>query len=313
MSFCGLLPACLVLLGAAFTCTSARLIRSPRSPPAPRVLTPPPRHAELPRSFDWRNENGTNFVTAVRNQFLPRWCGSCWAQAVTSSLSDRLKIGSIRASPGGTGGGVVDVDLSPQPLLDCAGGVGTCEGGDDLLAYEWIAQNGISDTTCVPYEASDNNCLHGTSACRICRADGTCSPVPNATKVYVTEHGGFSGRTAEENATEMQQEIYARGPISCSIYDEIDKFHCYASGVLDYPPITKHTTHVISVLGWGEEEPGDPQSGYWIARHSGGRYWGEDGFFRIRRGNNTLRIEEFCYWGVPGITGGRPPKKICTD
>ena len=65
---------------------------------------------------DWRNpySNGS-YVTAIRNQYLPRWCGTCWAQAVTSALSDRLKILCIRA-----GTNLADGNLSPQPLLDCS-------------------------------------------------------------------------------------------------------------------------------------------------------------------------------------------------
>ena len=37
------------------------------------------------------NSNGS-YVTGIHNQYLPRWCGSCWAQVATSALSDRLKI-----------------------------------------------------------------------------------------------------------------------------------------------------------------------------------------------------------------------------
>ena len=54
-------------------------------------------------------------MTGIRNQYLPRWCGTCWAQAVTSALSDRLKIVCIRA-----GTNLADGNLSPQPLRDCS-------------------------------------------------------------------------------------------------------------------------------------------------------------------------------------------------
>ena len=47
-----------------------------------QVITTPLPHeylGDLPTSFDWRNVNGTNFVTVSRNQHIPHYCGSCWA------------------------------------------------------------------------------------------------------------------------------------------------------------------------------------------------------------------------------------------
>ena len=43
------------------------------------------------------------------------------------------------------------------------------------------------------------------------------------------------------------------------------------------------------MVGWGESKKEGGR--YWIARHSCGTHWGDEGFFRIRRGRNTLRID----------------------
>mmetsp|Transcript_35672 Transcript_35672/g.54584 ORF Transcript_35672/g.54584 Transcript_35672/m.54584 type:complete len:100 (+) Transcript_35672:24-323(+) len=60
---------------------------------------------EIPDSFQWNNANGTNLVTNMRNQHVPQYCGSCWAHAATSVLSDRIKIKRKGAWP--------DINISP--------------------------------------------------------------------------------------------------------------------------------------------------------------------------------------------------------
>jgi hypothetical protein len=75
------------------------------------VTTPVPRRPRdsMPAHFDWRDQL---MLTPVMNQFLPKWCGSCWAMAVASSLSDRIAI--MRGAKAKT-----QVQISPQILLDC--------------------------------------------------------------------------------------------------------------------------------------------------------------------------------------------------
>merc|ERR1711918_319589 len=54
--------------------------------------------------------------------------------------------------------------------------------------------------------------------------------------------------------------------------------------------------HVVSLVGWGKGADGTK---YWIGRNSWGTYWGENGFFKIVRGKDNLKIESECGWAVP--------------
>ncbi|EFA83177.1 cathepsin Z precursor [Heterostelium album PN500] len=257
-----------------------------------RIKSPLPSEyiTEVPTSWNWANVSGVNYLTMNRNQHIPQYTlspmmeiGGCWAFASTSALSDRINIIRRAVWP--------QVNLAPQHLINCNGG-GTCDGGDPRAAYEFMAESGIVDETCQPYQAV--NGLACTPACKTCNPDGTCVAIQRYTNITVDEVGKVSGEK------EIMAEVYARGPVACSI-DATDKLESYTGGIFKEFVAVPIPNHIVSIVGWGEENG----ESYWIVRNSWGMYYGEQGFFRIVRGSpfENLGIELDCAWATPNLKG----------
>jgi len=234
----------------------------------------------LPDNFIWNNVDNVNYLTNIRNQHIPSYCGSCWAHAATSVASDRIKIARKAAWP--------DINIAPQILISCELPDQGCHGGDMLTAFDWMTSNEITDETCAIYRARGHDNGQNCTQQLIC---DNCSPstgcfAQDDYKIYkADQYGQVKG---EEN---MMQELFQRGPISCGIAVP-DALENYTSGIFNDTTGDLNVVHGISVVGWGVEA-GEK---YWTVRNSWGSHWGEQGFFRVVRGTNNLAIESDCTW-----------------
>lgn len=270
--------------------------------------------AQLPAEWSWSNVSGINYLTAVRNQHQPVYCGSCFAMGSTSALADRLSIVNGKTAK--------RFHLSVQTVLGCGhrhGTDGDCDGGDDAAVYQYAAKYGIPAESCSNYMAVSTTCFltqpvdnRNKPECYTCQPRDNsgrdrCQRVKMFKKLFVDSFGSCSGYE------QMKREIFRRGPISCSI-DASDDQDTYTGGVY----ALKNTTdpddldHVVSITGWGIDGEGNE---YWHLRNSWGSFWGEDGFMRIvtsrnngPKGRNNNGIELECAYGVVSKNSWRHEK-----
>jgi cathepsin X len=251
----------------------------------------------LPAKYDIRDVNGTNFASPNRNQHIPQYCGSCWAHAVTSSLSDRLRLLAKNEWPLGA------VLLSPEVLMACSNAapgkeLHGCHGGLPLDAFSWVSQNSLTDETCSNYQAKDIQCT-AENICKTCTPQGGCTAITAPQTYSVSEYGrpGVGGAGAA-NTQAMMAEIYNRGPIACEMC-VTPKFEQYSGGVFTDDTNCTSRDHDITINGWGIDNGQE----YWIGRNSWGTYWGEGGWFRLQKGINNMGVEGWCSFGVPTWKG----------
>jgi cathepsin X len=250
----------------------------------------------LPANVDWRNINGKNYLSVTKNQHIPQYCGSCWAQGSTSAIADRFNILNDLKTH-------APVTLSAQVIVNCQAG-GSCNGGNPAQVYKWAHDNGLVHQSCEQYVAY--NLQHTCEPIDVCRDciwppppegdDGLsgCAAVTPDVRYYITDYYHVKG------ADQMKAEIYAHGPISCGIH-VTDKFEwTYTGGIYSEKVLLPIINHEISVVGYGFDEAS--QQEYWIGRNSWGTYWGEYGFFRIKMHGDNLAIENDCVAGLPSYT-----------
>ena len=248
---------------------------------------------DIPTFFTWGNVSGVNYLTQSKNQHIPFYCGSCWAQGALSALSDRINILRNASFP--------QIDISVQTIMDCDKISHGCWGGWAATAYKWINENDIGDETCAPYTSTswkEHTTCDDKAVCKDCTKDG-CEAKKDFNRYRIKKYGNITG---EE---QMIKEIYSNGPIACVVYcDPMVNFT--GKGIVMERTPDAETDHIISVVGWGVDEKNGTK--YWIIRNSWGEYWGDNGYARVLRGDGgAILIESHCDWAIPHDTWGPKP------
>lgn len=229
----------------------------------------------LPEQFDWRNKSGDNFVSPVRNQGK---CGSCYAFASMGQLEAGVRIQT---------NGRIHVVLSTQDVVSCSHYSQGCDGGFPyLIAGRYGQDIGVVTEDCYPYEGKTTQ----------------CKPKKEGTRIYVSKYGYVGGYYGGCNEALMRTALLKYGPLSVGIEVGEDFMH-YKSGIYHKTGLTSSykfnpfemTNHAVLVVGYGVEN-GEK---YWIVKNSWGASWGEDGYFRIRRGTDEISIESLAVYAVP--------------
>ncbi|XKL65080.1 hypothetical protein PGB90_005166 [Kerria lacca] len=204
----------------------------------------------LPPEFDWRNYN---VVTPIKNQGM---CGSCWAFSVTGNVEGQWSIKHNKL-----------LSFSEQELIDCDKIDSGCKGGYMTDGYKAIEElGGLELESDYPYTAEDEK----------------CSFTKNKVKAKISGSVNITS-----NETEMANWLVKHGPISIAINANAMQF--YFGGVshpLKFLCNPKDLNHGVLLVGYGVHKTKFTKKilPYWIVKNSWGKFWGEQGYYRVYRG-----------------------------
>ena len=250
---------------------------------------------QLPDALDWRSKNECNYMTTVKSQGS---CGSCWAFCVVGIMEAlyNVETGNFSIQPitidfnVGTTATIASrlgiqalsvPDISEQDLVSCSS-AGTCDGGSSSSALGHARDNGIVSEDCFPYKAADVSCVRCPNwNMKLARIKGWG---------YVTQ--------STEDVTLVKTALQD-GPLS--FYMEVfDDFYHYQSGIYQKTANAEYEGgHAVVLVGYDESQD------CWICKNSWGTDWGEDGYFKIKRGECQGGLWVRKAWGVS--LNNKPP------
>jgi cathepsin B len=236
------------------------------------------RRASPPDTFDARQQwPSCPSIGEVRDQSS---CGSCWAFGAVEVASDRTCIKNGQTA-----------DISPEDMLDCCKTCGFgCNGGYPIMAMNWWQSNGVvtggnygSNDGCMPY--SIKPCPSGCPLSPTPKCNAKCRT--GYDKTYAEDkHHAASAYNVQGSESNIRQEIFNNGPVEAA-FQVYQDFYTYHTGVYHHVSGSYVGGHAVKIIGWGTES-GTP---YWLVVNSWNTTWGDNGMFKIKRGNNECGFE----------------------
>nr|CDJ81168.1 Proteinase inhibitor I29 and Peptidase C1A domain containing protein [Haemonchus contortus] len=202
-----------------------------------------------PAEMDWVKSGK---LTPVKDQGQ---CGSCWAFATVASIeaANAIKTGQLTR-------------LSEQEMVDCDTQNNGCQGGYRPYAMSFVQQNGLMKEEKYPYSGTDQN---------------TCLLKRDSERVFIQSY-----RMLSSNEEVIADWIAANGPVTFGM-NVTKSMYSYRSGIFapTQEDCEQHSlgSHALTFVGYGTEN-GQP---YWLVKNSWGSRWGQDGYFKLARGQNV--------------------------
>lgn len=239
----------------------------------------------LPTAVDWRNINGRNFVTPVKNQ---NFCSSCVAFAVTAAVETQARITSDIAVNDPNAGDLPD--LSEAQLYFCSQSdedQHNCFTGWGITpAFTFAQTPGIVPETSFPYP------IHSLRDITYSGCNLPSDWQSQTTKIsgYTTLYNGDTDPT-----TNLKNHLATKGPVVTGFTAYLD-FLFYRSGVYiknDADWNKRLGGHCVVCVGY------DDDRGAWLCKNSWTTLWGDDGF--VWFGYNQCGIDWGPMWGIDGF------------
>jgi len=259
---------------------------------------------DLPTNFDARQQWGARCpsVTEVRDQSA---CGSCWAFGAVEAMTDRICIQNQGSGP--------FAHISAEDMNSCCDFCGMgCDGGDPGSAWFYWTTSGVVDggnyggVGCAPYLLPP--CEHHENGTHYPPCPTNEYPTPscpnscsNSESWQSAKNKGKNAYNIDSNPNDIMQEIYTNGPVEVA-FTVYEDFITYKSGVYQYQSGDELGGHAVKMLGWGVDS-GTP---YWWCANSWNSDWGDNGYFKILRGQDECGIEDDVCAGMANAATHKP-------